>query len=314
MKKYQVVGLGGCGVDLKASVPELPNQYTHKIIASNVKVSEGGVTSDNLVQSAKLGLKTAWIGTLGDDAWADYLLKKFKEVNVLVPRPVKLKGVATQQFWISVDPRGEAMMVGIPAATRVLTTAIVRNKFADIIKSAEHFHTEVAVIPLAPALEGAKIAKKAGVKVLLDIDGDPFYLIEKEKIGSRREFLELLKYTDVIKMSKPAILGLTGKSKLEPGLLKEIFTFGPKVVVVTQAEKGCMIADKNKTEVIPGIKVKARDTVGAGDAFMGGLSYALLKGWDLRRVAKFANACGAFKATQVGTRASGNLKDVSRLL
>jgi ribokinase len=75
-----------------------------------------------------------------------------------------------------------------------------------------------------------------------------------------------------------------------------------------------MIADKHKTEVVSGIKVKARDTVGAGDAFMGGLSYALLKKWDLRRVAEFANACGAFKATQIGTRASGNLKQVSSLL
>jgi sugar/nucleoside kinase (ribokinase family) len=314
MKKYQVVGLGGCGVDLKASVPALPNPHTHKIIASKVEISEGGVTSDNLVQCGKLGLKTAWVGTLGDDHWAGYLLEAFKKTNVLVPRPVKLKGIATQQFWICVDPHGEAIAIGVPEATRALTAAIVKTQFTEIIKSAEHFHTEVAVIPLAPALEGAKIAQRAGVKVLLDVDGDPFYLIDKEKIGSRKEFLELLKHTDVVKMSKPAILGLTGKSKLEPGLLKNIFKFGPKVVVVTQAENGCMIADKNKTEIVPGIKVRAKDTVGAGDAFMGGLSYALLKKWDLRHVAAFANACGAFKATQVGTRASGNLRQVLSLL
>jgi len=313
MIKYDVVGLGGCGVDLKVKVPTLPRP-NHKVIAEKYDVSEGGVTSDNLVQCAKLGLKTAWVGTLGQDLWADYLLKKFDEVGVIVPEPVKLKNVVTQQFWISVDKKGEASMVGIPAATRALTPQLVKSKFKKIIEKAKHFHTEVAVIKIAPALEGARIAKKAGVKVFLDIDGDPFYLMKEEKIGTLKDFLELLKLTDVVKMSKPALLGLTKASELKPELLSKIFEFGPKVVFVTQAEKGCMVADHTGTYIVPGIKVKAVDTVGAGDAFMGGISYGILQGWDIKKVAEFGNACGAYKATQKGTRASGNLKNIQKYL
>jgi sugar/nucleoside kinase (ribokinase family) len=56
--------------------------------------------------------------------------------------------------------------------------------------------------------------------------------------------------------------------------------------------------------------VKVVDTTGAGDAFMGGLSYALLQGWDLARVGTFANACAALCCTRVGARAMARHDDV----
>jgi sugar/nucleoside kinase (ribokinase family) len=45
------------------------------------------------------------------------------------------------------------------------------------------------------------------------------------------------------------------------------------------------------------------DTTGAGDAFMGGLSYGLLQGWDLPEIGRFANACAALCCTKLGARA-----------
>jgi sugar/nucleoside kinase (ribokinase family) len=56
------------------------------------------------------------------------------------------------------------------------------------------------------------------------------------------------------------------------------------------------------------------DTVGAGDAFMGGLSYGLLNNWPLAKVADFANACGAFKCTRFGTRNSGTLEEINEFI
>jgi sugar/nucleoside kinase (ribokinase family) len=52
------------------------------------------------------------------------------------------------------------------------------------------------------------------------------------------------------------------------------------------------------------------DTTGAGDAFMGGLSYALLQGWDLKKVGTFANACAALCCTKVGARAMSRRDEV----
>ncbi|MFZ0334381.1 MAG: carbohydrate kinase family protein, partial [Candidatus Acidiferrales bacterium] len=61
---------------------------------------------------------------------------------------------------------------------------------------------------------------------------------------------------------------------------------------------------------VPAFTVKPVDTTGAGDAFMGGLSYGLLQKWDLERVGTFANACAALCCTKVGARAMSKYNEV----
>lgn len=311
-KKFDVVGLGACGVDLRVKVPSLSSK-NQKITTTDFKISEGGVTANNIVQSAKLGLNTAWVGALGDDNWGSYLVKKFEEKKVKA-FPEKFSKTPTQQFWIATDPQGEWNMIGILGASRKLTPRIVRNKFSKVISQAKHFHTEVAVIPLSAALEGAKIAKKNGAKVLLDIDGDPFYLIEKEKIGTKNELISLLKKTDVVKLSEAGALGLARKKYFSKKIITDILSLGPRLAVVTLGEKGCFIGTEKKIIYCPGFKIKSADTVGAGDAFMGGLSFGILRNWPLEKIGRFANACGAFKCTRFGTRSSGNLREINNFL
>lgn len=311
-KKFDIVGLGACGVDLRVKIPNLLSK-NQKITITDFEISEGGVTANNIVQSARLGLKAAWVGALGDDNWGSYLIKKFEEKKVKA-FPEKFSKTPTQQFWIATDPRGEWNMIGILGASRKLTSKIIKNKFSEIISQAEHFHTEVAVIPLPVALEGARIAKKNGAKVLLDVDGDPFYLIEKEKIGTKNELFSLLEKTDVAKLSEAGALGLARKKLFSKKIITDILSLGPQIAVVTLGKKGCFIGAKREIIYCPEFKVKSVDTVGAGDAFMGGLSYGFLQNWPLEKIGRFANACGAFKCARFGTRSSGNLKEINNFL
>jgi ribokinase len=75
---------------------------------------------------------------------------------------------------------------------------------------------------------------------------------------------------------------------------------GPKVCVVTAGEKGSFIASQNKVFFQPAYKVKAVDTNGAGDVFMGGFTYGLIKKWPLKQVAEFAAAAAALACTRFG--------------
>lgn len=313
MNTYDIVGLGACGVDLAAEVPAYPAEGI-KVIADTLSVYPGGVTADNITQSARLGLTCAWIGTLGNDNHADYLVGEFNKVNVATPNLTKLDKVPTQQFWTWQDKNGSVGMIGHTHASKALNASLVRERFTDIISQATHFHTEVAVIPLSAALEGARIAKKAGVRVFVDLDSDPYYLIEHEKIGTEAELVELLSLTDVLKTTERAVLALTKETNVSQTSLNKIIELGPSIVAVTRAERGCIIADKNTFQIINGVSVKAVDTIGAGDAFMGGLSYALLKGFDLKKAGAFANACGAFKCTRKGTQSGGNLLEIEQFM
>jgi len=241
------------------------------------------------------------------------LVKNFQKYKVLVDYVI-IKNKPTQQFWIITDPKGEWNMVGILGATKELTANHIKNNFSSIISGAKHFHTEVAATPLAAVLQGAKIAKASNVKVLVDIDDDPWYLIKKEKLGTKQEFLELLKLADVVKLSKAGALGITREKTFSAKIINKILSFGPKMAVVTLAGNGCYVGTSDRVIHSAGFNVKAIDTVGAGDAFMGGLSYGILKGWPLEKIGTFANACGAFKCNQFGTRASGSIKQINEFI
>ena len=71
---------------------------------------------------------------------------------------------------------------------------------------------------------------------------------------------------------------------------------------------------KDQVVHVPAFKVNIVDTTGAGDAFMGGLSYAFLQGWDFKRVGLFANACAALCCTKVGARAMSKRDEVVALI
>ncbi len=78
--------------------------------------------------------------------------------------------------------------------------------------------------------------------------------------------------------------------------------------------EGCLLASASEMVHRNAYKVKVVDTTGAGDAFMGGLSYGLLQEWPLAHVADFANACAALCCTKVGARAMAKRKEVEALM
>src|SRR5260370_13418302 len=88
----------------------------------------------------------------------------------------------------------------------------------------------------------------------------------------------------------------------------------PKVAALTLGSDGCIIASSEKIRHVPALKVEVVDTTGAGDAFMGGLSFGLLQGWDFERVGLFANACAALCCTKVGARAMAKRDEVMAVI
>ena len=75
---------------------------------------------------------------------------------------------------------------------------------------------------------------------------------------------------------------------------------GPKICVVTCGESGSYVASGGQVFHQPAFKVKAIDTNGAGDVFMGGFAYGLVKEWSLEKTARFAAAAAAITCTQFG--------------
>ena len=301
---FDIVGLGGCGIDKSTKVKSFSDK-NNKVTCDNLTINEGGVTANNLIQVARLGLKTAWCGMLGEDEQGEYLIKKFGEDNI----KVYVKKIDKTQFcWIIIDEQGEKQIYIFPNATKLLTPEIVEENFKEIIKQSRHFHTEAAVIPLAAAIKGAEIAKEAKSKVLVDIDGSPDYLINKAKIGTKEELNRLMDLADVIKLSKSAAKNIFKEKDINK-IIKKLLE-NTEIVAITLGKEGCYIANKDEIIKCPVYNVECVDSTGAGDAFMGGLSYGILKNMKLKEIGMFANACGAYCCTKIGTRSSGKLDEI----
>lgn len=306
-KLFDIVGLGSCAIDHITKVRAFADK-DNKVTSDNIEAQGGGVTANNLVQTARLGLKTAWCGALGDDALAVQLTEMFAQEGVACVPHMFGK---TQFTWIIVDEQGEREIYVFPNSALSLTPKIVEKEFKATIEQGKHFHTEIAVIPLAAAIAGAQIAKNAGNKVFLDIDGDVEYLLREARIGTKQELQQLIQLSDVVKVSESTAKQLTGDKDINE-IIQELLQ-SATIVAVTLGKEGCIIADREETIECPAYPISVVDGTGAGDAFMGGLSYTILQGWDLKKAGMFANACGAYCCTKLGARGSGTLAEVNRV-
>jgi sugar/nucleoside kinase (ribokinase family) len=311
LKASQVVGIGSCAIDYFAIVPRLlgPDE---KINADRLEIHAGGVTGNNLTQVARLGARAGWLGLIGDDESGRLITQAFKEDGLDISGVEIVKGEQSSLTWIPVDAQGERCIYMFPNVNGKLSVEQVRNRFAPQIRKAKHFHTEASQLPLPPVREGMKVAREAGVRVIFDLDVAPSYFAQA-KLGAEKDLIAALQLVDVLKPCKAAAREITSESDYKKMAVK-LLALGPKVVAVTMGAEGCLIASAGSTAHVPAFKVNVVDSTGAGDAFMGGLSYGLLQGWEHQRVGLFANACAALCCTKVGARAMGKRDEVVALI
>jgi sugar/nucleoside kinase (ribokinase family) len=296
----EVVGIGSCAVDYVAQVPRLlgPDE---KINANRLEIHPGGVTANNLTQVARLGASAGWLGLLGDDDNGRFIQDAFRGDRMDLSGITILPGARSSMTWIPIDAAGERSIYMFPNVTGTLTPAQVSSLFAAPIRLARHFHTEASQLPLAPIDAAIRIARQAGVRVLFDLDVAPSFFAQMG-LGSEAELVASLAAVDVLKPCKAAARELTGETDFV-AIGRRLLTFGPTLVALTMGGEGSILATDDEIVAIPAFQVEVVDTTGAGDAFMGGLSYGLLQGWDLRQIGRFANACAALCCTKLGARA-----------
>jgi sugar/nucleoside kinase (ribokinase family) len=306
-----VVGIGSCGVDYFAIVPRLLGA-DEKINVERMEIHAGGVTGNNLTQVARLGEKAGWLGLIGDDESGRLITRAFAQDGLDLSGIEVVPGEKSTFTWIPVDSKGERCIYMFPNVNGKLSAEQVRTRFAGHIIKARHFHTEASQLLLAPVREGMRIAREAGVRVIFDLDVSPSYFVQAQ-LGTEKELLEALELVDVLKPCKAAAREITGETDYEK-MASKLLALGPKIVAVTMGADGSLLASPNTMDHVPAFEVSVVDSTGAGDAFMGGLSFGLLQGWDLPNSGVFANACAAICCTKVGARAMGNRTEVLALI
>ena len=114
-----------------------------------------------------------------------------------------------------------------------------------------------------------------------------------------------LRRADVVKLNREEAAILAAMFNLEEEAPQAVgrtlcSTFGLSMVCVTRGSAGCLLVSPSESVEEPGVSVLGGDPVGAGDAFTAATIWALLEGWPLARVARFANRFAALVAGSQG--------------
>ncbi|MFH1134822.1 MAG: PfkB family carbohydrate kinase [Pseudomonadota bacterium] len=279
-----VVGLGQASLDFLGVAPRFP-ALDSKCELSTLVVQGGGPAATALVALSRLGVKTAFIGAVGDDAFGPRIRNELAGEGVDVGRLLVAPGGVSQTAFVAIDEQTGARTIFWHRG-RGLERDLTAVDFA-VISSARLLHLDG--LKLDSSLAAARVARTAGVPTVLDA-------------GTLRPgCLELAGLVDYLIVSEKFMADFNPGPDPAEGLVR-LKALGPRHAVVTLGERGSLGYDGEVFNRQPAYRVKVLDTTGAGDAYHGGYIYGVLAGWGLAAAMRFAAALAALKCRGIGGR------------
>ncbi|OMF28246.1 PfkB family carbohydrate kinase [Paenibacillus sp. FSL H8-0259] len=274
----------------------------------------GGAPANVAAALSRLGAKSALISKVGEDQFGSLLYSTLLENGVDVAGVSVTNEASTTLAFVHLDDQGDRSFSFFrkPGADTFLRSEDIP---LERIKACQALHFGSLSMTHEPARTATRTAvrkaKEAGV--LLSFDPNIRFALWESKEEARQNILWGMNYADILKISEEELAFVTGNSDLEKGAqeLQQQYDIG--LLVVTLAEKGCYYRLASLDGYVPGFKVKAIDTTGAGDAFLGCLLYRLLESGSslqdltsqqITSMLTFANAGGALVTTRKGALGS----------
>lgn len=296
MPIVDVVGAGLNATDTLIRVPHFPT-LDSKVRLIEAVTRAGGEVASALVACQRWGLRTRYIGKVGDDAAGQLQLDEFARDGVEAHVTVVPNCQSQSSFILVDDSTGERTIIWQRDPRVELEPgdldqeSVVRARLLHVTGSST-----------AAMSRAAKWARGAGIPVTLDVDGvysgiqvlleDVDYLISSRNFPAR-----------LIDDSNP----LTSL----PSMTRK---FGSRLVAATLGREGVLAWHESRFHYCPAYRVPTVDTTGAGDIFHGGFIYGLLQNWPLDRILDFACAAAALNCGALGARAGiGSVPDIERL-
>ena len=249
----------------------------------------GGCALNTATALARLGLRPAVAGKVGEDPFGDFLVSLLDERGLDRRAVVRDPSVPTSATVVLVAADGERTFLHLPGANGALRGEELDD---ELLYSGRALHV-------------------AGALVMDDLDGEPFARILAEAnrrglltsldtvwdpSGRFERVLPSLPHVDLLVPSLAEAQAITGKRDPEDAA-RWLHEHGATEVVVKLGAEGCYVLGLGP---VPAPRVESVDGTGAGDAFVAGLLYGRLAGWPLERASRLGNAAGALATTRVG--------------
>ncbi|MES2462619.1 MAG: sugar kinase [Armatimonadota bacterium] len=292
-----------------ANIDALPDHGGLTLI-DRIELHTGGCAANTGGSLARIGVSTAVLGKVGNDGYGNFMIRSLQEIGVDTRGIRRDASAATAATIVTVHSDAERSFLHVIGANATLTAQDVDWDVVD--EGTKIFH--IGGLQLLSAMEGdgarevLKRAKEKGLLTTLDTVMNP-------RSRGWEGIAPALPFVDWALPSFEEAKELTGENKA----LRQARRFqeaGAKNVAVKMGANGCLIVpqDEEPFHVSP-LKVTAVDSLGAGDAWIGGFLTGLLNHWPLRKTSRFANAVGACCVQSYGATAGvRSLQDTLALI
>ncbi|EMW0513075.1 ribokinase [Enterobacter mori] len=288
-----LVVLGSINADHILNLESFPTPG-ETVTGNQYQVAFGGKGANQAVAAGRSGANIAFIACTGNDDTGERVRKQLASDNIDIAPVSVVAGESTGVALIFVNAEGENV-IGIHAgANAALTTERVEAQ-RGIIAGAEALLMQLES-PVESVLAAAKIAHENHTTVVLN------------PAPARVLSDELLALVDIITPNETEAEKLTGirveNDDDAARAARALHDKGIGTVIITLGSRGVWVSANGEGRRVPGFKVKAIDTIAAGDTFNGALVTALLEGRAMDEAIRFAHAAAAIAVTRKGAQPS----------
>ncbi|WP_299025835.1 adenosine kinase [uncultured Sulfitobacter sp.] len=325
MKTYDLVGIGNAVVDVIApsedafldgmgidkGIMQLIEQDRAETLyaAMGERVqTPGGAVANTIAGVGALGLNTAFIGRVRDDALGHFYSDAMTENGIdFVNPPVADGNRPTSRSMIFVTPDGERSMNTYLGISTGLSSADVP---ADVAGRAKIMFLEGYLFDQDAGKtafrEAARAASAGGGMAGITIS-DPF-CVERH----RADFLQMIEHElDFVIGNEAEIKSLFETDDLEAAMLETAAMC--RVMVCTRGGDGVtIIRDTERVDIPAPARVTPVDATGAGDQFAAGFIYGMATGRDIETCGRMGNLCGAEVISHIGPRPEKDMMEEFR--
>lgn len=288
-KHYDVVSIGDLNIDLiVVGCEEIPGPG-QEIMVENMHVHIGGGAALFSMALAKLGLRLAVNGVLGDDRNGSYIIDQFRQLNIDTSY-IRLSRSNKTGISIAINPENDRSFI-----TYTGTNAEVSLDSLDeeSMRLGRHVHLTgyKGSRNHAEYMELVRRLKGWGISVSFDVGWD--------ESGEWYEgIFELVSLVDVFFLNKVEALNYARAASMEEAIRK--FSARSPHVVFKMGPEGALAVRGVERVYRSAYCVQVRDTTGAGDSFNAGYIYGMLTGKPVGQSLEYGNACGAMSVGSYG--------------
>jgi ribokinase len=292
-KRPRIAVVGSANIDLTTFTDQFPKPG-ETIFGQKFDLGFGGKGANQAVAARLCGAEVFMVARVGNDLFGPATIENFKKQGIDATHVKQVEGLSSGVAPIFVDPSGQNRILVVKGANDAIKPADV-DAAADILKSSDCIVLQFE-IPLETVYYAVAFAKKHGIRCILN--PAPGQAVDMHA-------LEGLDYFVPNESEAETITGMLVRNVEDAKrCAQKLLSGGVRRVILTLGANGSLLAGKDGMEHLPAFPVKAVDSTGAGDAFIGSFAVFLGEGLAEREAVRRANLYAGLSTTGVGTQKS----------